>query len=101
MGYTAEDASDGAQALERFFIGKHDIVLLDIVMNGMYGSEVLLKLKELDPQVRVIVCTSDIQKSTADQVRIAGAKGVITKPVNRIQLSSVIKTVLEGGTTWN
>lgn len=101
MGYTAEDAVDGAQALERFFIGKPDVVLLDIVMSGMYGPEVLEKLKELDPEVRVVVCTSDIQKSTADQIKAAGAKGILNKPISKEQLAAVLQTVLAGGVAWN
>ena len=101
MGYTTEDAADGAQALERFFIGKPDVVLLDIVMNGMYGPEVLGKLRELDPAARVIICTSDIQKSTAEQMKAEGAKGILNKPVNREQLAAALKIVLAGGTTWN
>jgi two-component system chemotaxis response regulator CheY len=101
MGYTAEDAVDGTQALERFFIGKPDVVLLDIVMSGMYGPEVLEKLKELDPEVRVVVCTSDIQKSTAEQIKAAGAKGILNKPISKEQLAAVLQTVLAGGTAWN
>lgn len=101
LGYAAEDAADGAQALERFFLGKPDVVLLDIVMSGMYGTEVLAKLQEMDPNVRVIVCTSDIQKSTSEQVRAGGAKGIINKPVNKDQLATVLSAVLAGGTSWN
>lgn len=101
LGYAAEDAADGAQALERFFLGKPDVVLLDIVMSGMYGTEVLAKLQEMDPNVRVIVCTSDIQKSTAEQVKTGGAKGILNKPINKDQLAAVLSTVLAGGSSWN
>jgi two-component system chemotaxis response regulator CheY len=101
MGHTVEEASDGAQALERYFINRHDVVVLDMVMTGMYGLEVLAKLRELNPEVRVIVVTADIQKSTLDQARTAGAAAFLNKPVNRQELTRVISTLLSGGSGWN
>lgn len=101
LGHKVEEAPDGARALEMFFLNKPDLVILDMVMQGMYGTEVLAKLRELDPSVRVIVATADIQTSTAEQVRAAGAAGILNKPLNKAQLTAALKTVLAGGNTWN
>lgn len=101
MGHTVEEATDGATALERYFLHRHDLVVLDMVMNGMYGLEVLAKMRELNPDVRVIVATADIQQSTQDQARAAGAAAFINKPLNRTTLTKVVQEVLEGGTVWN
>lgn len=101
LGHAVEEASDGAQALERYFINRHDVVVLDMVMNGMYGLEVLAKLRELNPDVRVIVLTADIQKSTLEHARAAGAAAFLNKPVNRQELARVVSALLNGGTGWN
>ena len=101
LGHTVEEASDGAQALERYYISKPELVILDMVMSGMYGLEVLAKLREMDPDARVIVATADIQTTTADQAKAAGAKGILNKPVNRQQLAATIQLVRAGGDTWN
>lgn len=101
LGYSVEEASEGAQALERFFVNPPDLVILDLVMNGMYGADVLTKLRELNPEAKVIIATADIQTATADQVRSAGAKGILNKPVNREKLSLAVKAILAGGETWN
>jgi two-component system chemotaxis response regulator CheY len=101
LKFQVEEASDGAQALERFFLNPPDIVVLDMVMTGMYGVEVLEKILSMKPDARVIVATADIQKSTAEQVRAAGAMAILNKPVNRQQLAKTISAVLEGQTTWN
>ena len=102
LGHTVEEATDGATALERYYINRHDLVVLDMVMNGMYGLEVLTKMRELDPSVRVIVATADIQLSTREQVRGAGASAFVNKPVNRKELAGVVTTVLQGGEVkWN
>ena len=101
MGCHVEEATDGVQAIERFFINRPELVILDMVMNGMYGLDVLAKMREMDPAARVIVATADIQTSTAEQVRTAGAKAILNKPVNRDQLAATIKAVMAGGDTWN
>lgn len=100
-GYSVEEASDGAQALERYFLHRHNLVILDMVMEGMYGLEVLSKMREVDPGVKVIVATADIQQSTQDQARAAGAAAFITKPLNRKVLSEMVEKVLEKGALWN
>jgi two-component system chemotaxis response regulator CheY len=42
-------------------VEKPDVVMLDLVMRGMYGLQVLQKLRELDAQARVVVVSADIQ----------------------------------------
>ena len=101
LGHSVEEATDGAQALERYVLNSHDLVILDMVMHGMYGLEVLTKLRELNPKLPVVVVTADIQKSTREQVHAAGAAAIINKPLKREELASVLGTVLAGGTTWN
>jgi two-component system chemotaxis response regulator CheY len=102
MGLTVEEAVDGASALERYYINRHDLVVLDMVMDGMYGLEVLAKMRELNPDIRVIVATADIQQSTRDQVREAGAAAYLNKPISKTQLTEVVTALLQGGAvTWN
>ena|SRR5690242_7778296 len=101
MGHEVEDASDGAQALERYLLNRHDVVILDLLMHGMYGLEVLQKLKQLNPGVPVIIATADIQRTTRDQVKDAGAAALINKPVTREQLMEVLDIILKGGVVWN
>lgn len=100
LGHTVEDVSDGNQALESFFIRPPDLVILDMVMHGMYGTEVLAKMLEINSKARVIVVTADIQTSTAEQVKAAGAAAIINKPINRAKLAATLNVVLEGGNTW-
>jgi len=101
LGHFIEEAADGAQALERYVLNQHDLVVLDMVMHGMYGLDVLIKLRELNPKLPVLVVTADIQKSTRDQVKDAGAVGIINKPLKREDLAAAVETVLKGETLWN
>ena len=100
-GYTVVEADDGLSALEQFAVEKPDIVMLDLVMKGMYGLEVLAKLRELDPAVRVIVMTADIQTSSRDMVQLAGASAFINKPASPAAVLETVQRVLEGTPPWN
>ena len=90
------EAEDGMIALEKYFVERPDIVMLDLVMKGMYGLDVLTKLRELDPAARVIVVSADVQSSSREMVHAAGASGFVTKPVDRDHLLTLIRNVLEG-----
>lgn len=100
-GYDVVEAEDGLSALERFAMEKPDIVLLDLVMKGMYGLDVLEKLREMDPGVRVIVISADVQTSSRDMVQAAGASGFINKPAPAGEIVAMIRQVLEGIPPWN
>lgn len=79
-GYIVLEASDGASALERYFLERPDLVLLDLNMGDMHGLEVLEKLRELDPAAAVVAASADIQSSTRELTKSAGARGFIAKP---------------------
>ena len=96
-GYSVSEAEDGMVALERYFVEKPDLVVLDLVMKGMYGLEVLSKLRELDPLARVIVLSADIQTSSRQMVSDAGAAAFLNKPVTPEDLLNAVNAALEGG----
>jgi two-component system chemotaxis response regulator CheY len=101
LGHDVEEVSDGAQALERYVLNHHDAVVLDLLMHGMYGLEVLQKLRELNPELPIIIASADIQRTTREQVKEAGAVAMVNKPVTKEQLAEVLAIVLKGGTVWN
>ena len=100
-GYTVVEAEDGLSALERFALEKPDLVLLDLVMAGMYGLDVLAKLREMDPAARVVVMSADIQTSSRDMVQSAGASGFINKPAPPAAVVAMVEKVLAGSPPWN
>jgi len=96
-GYEVLEAEDGISALEHYFIARPDVVVLDLVMKGMYGLEVLTKLREMDEAAKVIVVSADVQTSSQRLVNDAGASGFLVKPLEADQILPLIRTTLEGG----
>ena len=100
-GHAVNEAQNGAEALERYAAQRPDIVLLDMVMEQMTGLEVLARLRELDPEARVLVVSADIQTSTSDQARACGASGMLNKPFQKDQLLATVDKVVSGGSAWS
>jgi len=94
-GYEVTEADDGMTALEVYFLEKPSLVLLDLVMKGMYGLDVLTKLREMDQEARVIVASADIQSSTRQLARDGGAIGFINKPFAREDVLAAVETALK------
>jgi len=98
-GYDVAEADDGMTALEMYFLEKPALVLLDLVMKGMYGLDVLVKLREMDPKAQVVVASADIQSSTRKMVDDAGALGFIHKPFIPEHVIAAVEAALAAGAT--
>jgi two-component system chemotaxis response regulator CheY len=96
-GHEVVEAEDGISALERYYLEKPQVVLLDITMKGMNGIEVLKKLRELDPAAAVVIATADIQSSTRTLTRESGACGFVTKPLTPADVLNAVNAALKGG----
>jgi len=94
-GYEVIEAEDGMVALERYFIEKPDVVMLDLVMKGMYGLDVLARLRQMDPMARVVVVSADVQTSSHQMAAEAGAAGFLIKPLDETEALAIIRKVLD------
>jgi two-component system, chemotaxis family, chemotaxis protein CheY len=71
-------------------------------MRGMHGLDVLARLRELDPEAKVVVISADVQTSSRDLVREAGAAGFLNKPVNPAEVLDAVSRVTRGERPpWN
>jgi class 3 adenylate cyclase len=87
-GFEVATAEDGASALDAIWNGNFDIVILDIMMPGISGIEVLEAVrKEHSPsELPIIMATAlDASQMTADALRL-GANDYVTKPIDLVAL---------------
>ena len=99
-GHSVEEVDNGSMALERYSLNRHDLVVLDMVMHGMPGLDVLTMLHQINPALPVIVVTADIQKSTREQVKAAGAAAILNKPLNKQEFIALVDKILSGEVAW-
>ena len=96
-GHQVVEAEDGLRALERYYLEKPQIVLLDVTMREMDGIEVLKRIRELDPAARVVLVTADVQNSTRELAEAGGACGFVAKPVLPKHLLEAVQGAIEPG----
>ncbi len=93
LGYFVLTAESGRRACEIFAspVRRIDCVLLDLVMPDMSGLETYQKLREIDPQVRVVLSSGYSERVVAQEVLSLGAAGFLDKPYTLEALSRAIK----------
>ncbi|MBT6146595.1 MAG: response regulator [Gemmatimonadetes bacterium] len=93
LGYTVVLAQDGPSGVARYQEGldQIDLVLLDLSMPQMSGIEVLEQIRQLNPDVRVIILTG----YAAQEAARAGVP-VVQKPVNASRLAQALRETLDG-----
>jgi DNA-binding NtrC family response regulator len=94
-GYEVDVAEDGLIALERAKDKQYDLVLTDLKLPNKDGLEVLAALKDLDPEVAVVVMTAYGTIESAVQAMKMGAFDFLTKPFDTDHLNMLIKRALE------
>lgn len=92
-GYATETARTGKEALEKAKKRSFDVTLLDIKLPDMEGMELVAPLKELHPDLAVIVITGYASLETALRALKEGAADYITKPLD---MEKVLEAIGEG-----
>lgn len=97
MGYQVLLARDGKEAIEVYRKNRDsiDIVLLDMVMPNMGGGKAYDRLKEIAPDIKVLLSSGYGIDGEATEILERGCNGFIQKPFNMMGLSGKIGEVLE------
>ena len=96
LGYEVEDVESGEEALLRLANGRPPaVVLLDMILPGISGLEVLDRTRHEHPEVPVVVLSTEAQiRTVVDAVR-RGASDYLTKPFAEHELELALQNVLE------
>jgi two-component system cell cycle sensor histidine kinase/response regulator CckA len=96
-GYTVLVALDGEQALDLFDLHKEeiDIVMLDIGLPKKDGGDVVLKMKERKPDLKVVVSSGYIDSESKAKMYRAGVRDFIEKPYRPAEIVEMLEAVGE------
>ena len=97
LGFSVHVARSGAQAVELLAAGAStiDLVLLDLIMPDMDGTRTYAALREVDPDVPVVLCSGFSREGQASALLESGAADYLQKPFDFQTLQRVILRVLE------
>jgi PAS domain S-box-containing protein len=95
-GYEVIEAADGLEAIKIYNEKKDsiDMVILDIIMPRMGGKAAFEKIKEINPDVKVLISSGYSIDGAAKEILDAGAKDFMQKPYNFKELTNRIKNIL-------
>lgn len=99
LGYDVLEAKNGGEAVEIYRENKDtvDMVILDMAMPDMNGGEAYDRMKEIDPEVKVLLTSGYGIEGQATEIMKQGCNGFIQKPFSIDNLSGKIKEVLRRG----
>ena len=90
----AAEAENGVKAIEKYAETKPDLVMMDITMPEMDGIEALKRIKEMDPNSVVIMCSAMGQQAMVIESIQSGAKDFIVKPFQAERVLEAVKKAL-------
>lgn len=88
------EAGTGVEAIEMYSKVKPEVVLMDITMPDMNGIEAVKRIKELDNNAKVIMCSAVGQQMQIAEAIKNGAENFIVKPFQKETLYAAINKVL-------
>jgi len=94
-GYEVTSSSTGEEALEKHAAGAWDVILLDLLMPGLDGIEVLKGIKKIDPLAVIIIITAYASVESAISAMKLGAYDYIQKPFKHEELLLTIQRAIE------
>ena len=98
LGYVAFDATSGEEVLEKYAetLDAIDVVIIDMIMPGMSGGELYSRLKELKPDIKVLLCSGYSMNQSIQTFLDQGCQGFLQKPFSVRKLSEAIENALVG-----
>jgi two-component system nitrogen regulation response regulator GlnG len=95
-GYTVEEATDSQTALRALLANRHAVALLDIMMPGAGGLEVLTQAREQEARAQIIVITAASTMNNAVEAMSRGAHDYLTKPFENLdQVAAAVARAAE------
>lgn len=90
------EASSGEECIQLFKEKKPDICVIDIGMPGKDGIETTKEIREIDPDVKVLILSMHIDKNILDRVLEAGINGYLLKDTEKTELLHGIESIAKG-----
>jgi CheY-like chemotaxis protein len=96
LGYTVVSAMSGQEAIDIFEKDRNqiDLIIMDMIMPGMGGGETFDRLKEIDPDIKVLLSSGYSINGQATNILRRGCDGFIQKPFNMNQLAEKVQNIL-------
>jgi DNA-binding NtrC family response regulator len=97
QGHRVEQAESGELSLELLERRSFDVIVLDLMMSGMSGLDVLKQLQERNAECEVVMLTGEATIESAVEAMKLGAREFLTKPISLKELDRLVRKAYETG----
>lgn len=87
--FDIEVADDGQDGLDAWKRGRHDLVLLDVMLPRLSGRDILIEIQRIDPEQPIVIMTAHTTIEQAEELMLLGAVDFLPKPFRAEQLRKV------------
>jgi CheY-like chemotaxis protein len=103
LGYTAESTTDPQKALDmvRSDPIKFDLLITDMAMPNMTGDQLIIETLKIRQDMPTIICTGYSAKISEKEAADIGARSYIMKPINKSELATTVRKVLDSAKKSN
>jgi len=90
-------AQDGQTGLELYkkYINEIGLILLDIILPGMDGQEVMHQIKKINPEIKILIISGFSEVNVKNKLIAEGVVGFIPKPFSIIHITETVKQALD------
>jgi DNA-binding response OmpR family regulator len=92
--YEVLEAADGVEAIRLFEQNEFDLLILDYMMPGLTGVEVIEKVRSMDSQIKILMLSAKSQQHEQERILSAGADDFMAKPFSPLHLMEKVKDML-------
>ncbi len=89
-----DEATDGLDAVEKSKEKEYSLIFMDIMMPRMDGLQAIKEIIGLNPDQRIVVCTSAGQEKIVNEAVESGAKELILKPFDMVEVKEIVNKYL-------
>lgn len=100
-GFEVESATDGEAALHVYAAGRYQLVVVDLVMPGISGIDLIERIRSISPAQDFIVVTGTEDVRTAVRAMRLGVYDYLVKPIEREELLMIIDRLQERATLYD
>ena len=93
-GHKISEATNGEEAVSAVEENSFDLILMDIQMPVMDGLEATKKIKQINPQQKVVALTAKAMSGDKEEILASGFDGYIEKPINPTGFGDMVLTYL-------
>ncbi len=98
QGFVVTGETSSAKALSLFQANpeQFDLVIIDQTMPELSGTELIVEMQKIKPDLLAIICTGHSAKVSVTEAKELGVQGFCLKPLNLAQLTQTVRKVLDG-----